>query len=29
MEREVDEHAAAGRVEGFDSVDDFLGALDD
>jgi hypothetical protein len=29
MEREVDEHVAAGRVESYDSVDDFLDALDD
>jgi antitoxin MazE len=28
MEREVDEHVAAGRVETFASVDEFLDALD-
>lgn len=27
MEREVDEHVAAGRVTTFDDVDDFLGSL--
>jgi hypothetical protein len=27
-EREVDEHLAAGRTERFDSVDDFLAALE-
>ena len=27
-EREVDEHLAAGRTERFDSVDEFLAALD-
>lgn len=29
MEREVDEHVAAGRVTRHDSVDDFLAALPD
>lgn len=29
MEREVDEHVAAGRVTTFDDVDDFLSSLDE
>jgi hypothetical protein len=29
MEREVDAHVTAGRVESFESIDEFLDTLDD